>query len=516
MTLLNNWWQTPRIRTLVFILISLIVVFLYLGISASFDTVGFPLDDAWIHQTYARNFARNGRWEFIPGVVSGGSTSPLWTLLLALGYMLRMPYLGWAYSLGFISLLMVGFSAFAISQKLWPEQKQVNCWATIAILGTWPLIWAAVSGMETLLFVGVGLLTISLLLNHLSRGLGWSSLIGLGFSSGLLILIRPDGLLPILLVFAALFLKPHNRWQQLFIYLLTITAVLAPYFLFNWSISGTIWPNTFYAKQAEYAILLETAIIQRFFQLLYFSLGGASSGLQGISASHLLLFPGLVFAGWRAVNQDWREKRLFMFVPFLWAVGHVALYAWRLPLTFQHGRYLMAATPIWLLYGFAGWWLLWQRLNLSQRLAWMLKQTGLLTYGFLTSLFLIFGAQAYARDVAFIENEMVHIGQWISENLPSDATLASHDIGAIGYFAERPLLDLAGLISPDIVPYINDEPQLAIYVLESPASYLITAPGWPYEEIVNSSHVELVYSSNYPFTRENGLNNMTIYLLDTP
>ena len=43
---------------------------------------GFPLDDAWIHQTYARSLAQTGKWEFLPGQSSaGGSTSPLWSML---------------------------------------------------------------------------------------------------------------------------------------------------------------------------------------------------------------------------------------------------------------------------------------------------------------------------------------------------------------------------------------------------------------------------------------------------
>jgi hypothetical protein len=44
---------------------------------------GFPLDDGWIHQTYARNLAEYGQWAYLPGTISGGSTSPLWTLLLS-------------------------------------------------------------------------------------------------------------------------------------------------------------------------------------------------------------------------------------------------------------------------------------------------------------------------------------------------------------------------------------------------------------------------------------------------
>ena len=51
---------------------------------------------------------------------------------------------------------------------------------------------------------------------------------------------------------------------------------------------------------------------------------------------------------------------------------------------------------------------------------------------------LALSSQAYAQDVAFIENEMVTMARWVNVNTPEDALIASHDIGAIGYFTERP------------------------------------------------------------------------------
>ncbi len=39
----------------------------YLLASAMLYRLGFPLDDAWIHQTYARNLALHGEWAFLPG-----------------------------------------------------------------------------------------------------------------------------------------------------------------------------------------------------------------------------------------------------------------------------------------------------------------------------------------------------------------------------------------------------------------------------------------------------------------
>ena len=53
---------------------------------------GFPLDDAWIHQTYARNLGLHGIMAFSPGEPSTGSTSPAWTVLLAAGYLLQVPF----------------------------------------------------------------------------------------------------------------------------------------------------------------------------------------------------------------------------------------------------------------------------------------------------------------------------------------------------------------------------------------------------------------------------------------
>jgi hypothetical protein len=52
---------------------------------------------------------------------------------------------------------------------------------------------------------------------------------------------------------------------------------------------------------------------------------------------------------------------------------------------------------------------------------------------------------------------MVAVSEWVAANTPPDDLIAAHDIGALGYFARRPLLDLAGLVSPEVIPFIRDE-----------------------------------------------------------
>ena len=122
--------------------------------------------------------------------------------------------------------------------------------------------------------------------------------------------------------------------------------------------------------------------------------------------------------------------------------------------------------------------------------------------------FWVFGAQAYARDVAVIESEMVSIAHWLNLNTPEDAVIAVHDIGAIGYFGNRDLVDLAGLISPDVIPFIRDEEQLGRYLDSQNASYLVTFPDW-YPILVGQA--ALIYQTDGVISPVLGKENMAVY-----
>ena len=76
-------------------------------------------------------------------------------------------------------------------------------------------------------------------------------------------------------------------------------------------------------------------------------------------------------------------------------------------------------------------------------------------------------------DVAIIETEMVNTAKWISENTTEDAKIAAHDIGALGFFGNRAIIDLAGLISPEVIPFMDDEHQLAEFLIFENPDYLI-------------------------------------------
>jgi hypothetical protein len=108
---------------------------------------------------------------------------------------------------------------------------------------------------------------------------------------------------------------------------------------------------------------------------------------------------------------------------------------------------------------------------------------------------------------------MVVTAKWVADNLPPDTLIAAHDIGALGYFDNHELIDLAGLISPDVIPFIRDEPKLANYLNQRGADYLITFPEF-YPLLTENA--ETVFVTNSAITRTFDQKNMVVYLWKTP
>ncbi|HVO71636.1 MAG TPA: hypothetical protein VMT24_16420, partial [Aggregatilineaceae bacterium] len=138
-------------------ILAVVGVAAYVVASAAVHKIGFPLDDAWIHQTYARNLARHGEWAFVPGQPSAASTSPLFTLLLAVGYFLRVPFFAWTFALGALGLAGAGWIGRRMGEIMFPDLTQAGQWTGLAMVTMWHLVWAASSGMETMLFCTLSL-----------------------------------------------------------------------------------------------------------------------------------------------------------------------------------------------------------------------------------------------------------------------------------------------------------------------------------------------------------------------
>ncbi|MFQ5613336.1 MAG: hypothetical protein ACE5H9_14505 [Anaerolineae bacterium] len=567
-------WLTSGRAIPAWLALAALIAGVYLAVSGVvFGFSGFPLDDAWIHQTYARNLGQRGQFAFVPGVTSTGSTAPLWTLLLSLGYLLNLPFKVWTHGLGIIGLGLSGWTLARLSRRLFlahnstgqagsvplpesvfekrsqhPQVRHVsqsarrraslltegtfsaknkdlvptfrtfqtlseNAWLVPGLTGLflaleWHHAWAAVSGMETILFVWLSLLLAE-------RYLAWQADLEtsvrpgfiLGVLGGLLALTRPEGLglAGLIGLDAGLrwWTSPDRSGSRLFKTWASIglglLLTVSPYFILNLVTTGLLFPNTFYAKQREYAILLSHFTLFRRWL--------AVNGVTLIGAQALLL-PGLVWALLLTI----RRRRRDLWFLWAWWFSYLLLYALRLPVTYQHGRYEIPSLPWLILFGVWGTASL-LRLQAGEFLPRLLSRVWALTLAALALAFVAVGAQAYARDVRIIDTEMVQVALWLRDNTAEDTVIAAHDIGAIGYFTQRPILDLAGLITPEVIPFIRDEAQLLNYSRGQQAEYLVTFPSW-YPRLVSAPGVIQVYTTNAPWAPQAGGDNMAVYRLE--
>ncbi|HSO13324.1 MAG TPA: hypothetical protein VLT51_13170 [Anaerolineales bacterium] len=466
-------------------LAALIGVGFFLIVSALTYRIGFPLDDTWIHLTYARNFIEYGEWAFRPGAESAGSTSPLWTVLLSIGYLFRLPPHAWAYFLGWVALSMMGIRAENIARRVVKSYQSKIPWVGLFIALAWHLTWSATSGMETLLHGLIILIVLGMLMENSPQYLT------LGLLTGLSVWVRPDGLTLLGPVLFTAFLQEKtlkSRGRALVEIFIGFGILFVFYLLFNLALSGTPMPNTFYAKQAEYAeYWLSKMISDRLMDYM----------LPVIASPFVVLVPGLFLQIYGIV----RGKNWGAIAGLIWFLGYVGIYFMRLP-AYQHGRYILPAFPILYLWGMAGMMGYISSSKANQRIS-LVWRTLLVV---LVIAFQWVGANQNARDVVLIETQMVRTAQWINENLPADTVLAVHDIGAIGYFTQNPFVDLAGLITPEIVPFIRDEAKLAKYLDSTSAEYLVTFPSWYPRLVEGRSAVFRGGLARFPFD-----DNMSVY-----
>ncbi|MCL4236912.1 MAG: hypothetical protein KJ047_01575 [Anaerolineae bacterium] len=506
---------------LIVLALAAIGVLLYVAAALQLSDSGYPLDDAWIHQTYARNLAEHGEWAFVPGQPSSASTAPLYSLLLAGAYLLDTSHFAWTFVLGALSLSAAGWIGARLAGYLWPGVSGARLWTGVLIVLSWHLAWAAASGMETMLFATLALALIwttwadAAAQHDLSqrRAALWGA--RAGAVSAALTLTRPEGValmaLAVLLRVAAAvgrggWRSPVLAWMGGLV--LAWALICVPVAALNWQLSGTPLPDTAAAKQAEYAPIGEQWSLP----------GRYGRMIVPLLAGHLpLALPGLLVGCASVARRARQDRRALIYaLPLLWAALHTSAYALRLPASYQHGRYVMPVIPALLIFGVGGTLALVQRGRRSAA-GRVLSRSLALALLLVTGGFWIIGARQYGADVRIINTEMVAAARWVRANLAEDDLLAVHDIGAVGYFAPRPILDLAGLVSPEIVPLFRDGEAIMRLMCARGAVYLMVMPD---QRPVPPDDPRLggapIFVTGAPYAPAAGGGNMAIYRLAWP
>ncbi len=430
---------------------------------------GFPLDDSWIHQVVARNLAHDGTLGFVPGVRSSGSSSLLWTFVLAANWKL-LPGLSPVLYSGIVSavlLVLMGWTMLAMARR--DNLSEIACWLwalTPAIDGNF--LWLGVIGMEHLLFVALSVVGIYLWFQP-----GREAGLGTAVCLGLLALTRPEGL--VLAGMALLAYRWAGRERRDAGVLAGVVAICVTASLVANRITSHAWLPTTYAGRKW--LYFGSDKVPPIAHLLFpFELLKGLLLPWGIRPTHVLYTVDAVIAiatalgVWRLFSEQRRRTGFLVG----WSFVHIAVYTAMLPARSHGGRY----QPLFLMLSFPLMFLGVETAVRQARLSMTLRRT--LTVG----VCLVCGVPSVlawrkvtVAGVALIEGTHAKMGRYLLETLPVRNKVAALDIGRIGYFYGGSLGDMGGLTDSAFLPYMREHRAWA-YLREHDVHYLV----WPTTE----------------------------------
>ena len=407
----------PRRRALVLgaVYFTGVALLIYAGFS------GWAYDDPFITYRYARNLAAGLGFVYNPGEAVLSTTTPLFALLLTIPARLGLDLPAAANAIGAASLAAGALLLWGLAQR-W--QTPIVGWAALVLYPASPLLLRTLSS-ETPLYIA---LCLGAILCYARQGYT-----GAGALAALAMLSRPDGGLVAALLAAhfVLFVRRPWPWRALGVFL----ALTLPWFMFAWYYFGSPAPLTLLAKQQQGAMSISRGFLPAFFDLL-----AGYGKLWNYQAQAVLALGGAVYLAWRR-----RAWGLFL----TWTVAYFAAYT-ILGVSSYYWYYAPLA-PGWIALVGLGLDGLWagarRRLPAgSQGLAWVLPGVLLLALGAAQVGDALRLQQLPDRRVDLYRQ----VGVWINANTPPDASLGLLEAGIGVSYADRRIIDFAGLFQPEL------------------------------------------------------------------
>jgi len=420
------------------------------------------LDDFFITYRYADNLARGRGFVFNPGERVFGTTAPGFGLLLAAAHRLS------AVSISWLGALSTGAALVAIAWLLLREGIRRGRAAEAALGGTLAVgcTWAwGCRGAEAPVALA--------LLLAAATAAGRRPILA-GILAGAAVWVRPDAALGAGLLALVLVAERSGRppWR----YAAAVAATVGAGLLAAWLAFGTVVPNTWEAKRLEVAWAPSAQ-------------GTAWDWWQPGAA----LFPRHLGGGWALLLALGLAGQVLM----LWRGGRAGrlLAAYGLALALV---YPFLGTP------FAGWYVIPPILAVLYGLAFLLGSLARLALApalrgaALRGPALRAAAAAAAVGLAALTlppylatawrwlaasgQPGIHFrgyrdaGLYLRARLPPEARIAALEVGTLAYFADRPVDDLLGLVSPASLPYVARQ-DLAGAFFARPPEALVLRPG---------------------------------------
>ena len=413
-------------------------------------TTHYTAEDYLITLRYAENLAQGRGFTFNPGERVLGTTTPLYTLILAAIAFLRLDALDFG---KILNLAADSFTCFLLARLLARRavgQPIAGLFAACLYAGSPLAIKTTVGGMEAGLVTCCGLGALLAFVD----GKEWR----LAVLSAALLLLRVDAA-PLTALLWVGFIYSQKRVP---VRALLLGALLVlPWLLFAKLYFGAVIPNTIFAKIEVYRRLLPASAGMNFPAFAIEFLGPTQrffTLFTALGAARVLYEAPLWF------RRRPKAQAGILFLPLVWLLFYYGVLL-RSPVPAFYWYFL---PPYPLYFGFAalgGAWptegaarLLRVKANSGLRKAW-LPALALLA---LASAARLRSVRAPILVMQYVEDEgRVPMALWLRDNVPPGQRILLEPIGYVGYYAGHPLLDMIGLVSPEVLPSYRQPKPLA-------------------------------------------------------
>jgi len=397
-----------------------------------------PFDDAFITYRYARNLSQGLGFVYNRGEQVLGTTTPLYTLLLALISIILQPEIipGASFIIGIAADVFNVWLLFKLSREIFKDRNIALLISAVFLLHPYRLT-VANGGMETSLFI------LSLLLTY-DRYICGNRSLSTSIWSAAAFLIRPDALLALVPVYADWFF--HDKKGSIRSALIAL-GLISPWIIWSALYFGTPIPHSIIAKDLIYNNPPGHAA--------YFLLTFIGTGTPGPYLSPYIILPIIVFgfplltiSPWILLKKQPRALVISLY-PILYTIVMILqnpsmIFPWYyLPLI--PGLLILAAGLIW--FG----------LKVEKKTKYLIG-LGTSLILILFPLFLLVtkptSLLSRARESAFRD-----ACAFLAEDELEGRTVLAPDIGVIGWCLDDvKILDPIGLVSPEAIPYNKDAP----------------------------------------------------------
>jgi hypothetical protein len=384
-----------------------------------FSKTGYTTDDALIIFRYAENIAAGQGFVYNLGEQVLGTTTPLYTLLLAALLKLKINcFVGGMILNNLADLVTAG----VLLHMFRSEKRTLSLLPALLFLFSPESLQWSLSGMETELYIAFIFLTFCFASIE-----SWP----LAFLfAAITVLTRIDGF-AVLGVLVVTYLLRYGKLPA--IPLLIFAIGVLPWVLFAYFYFGSPIPNSAAAKFALSGGNLLSAPVNILF--------------RGFLHLHTFGIPVLILAvfGTRFI---WKERKALLPVA-LWTWGYALSYT--IAAGPMHPWYYAPFYVGYLVIAYHGF------LFLLAQYPAIALQRGIVMFSVIAICIILL--LSYDRSIE-IQRQQLQMqatnraaGDWVRLNTPEDSVLAAKDIGYIGYYSKRRILDLAGLVSPECIPF---------------------------------------------------------------